>query len=167
MKNYTSRHGLDLVLTPLAAVVIAAVAAAGCYSPIDSQKYFAQAGAKDPALELLHRTALYTVFYDHALRRCVLHSAHTWGEHGGGGGGTGVGVYAFRCDPIRIKERVKMLNLKIEDLRDPGETPAWEKMEPQKDPRGPAKPRPKKPAEPAEPAEPSEPVPAEPYGDTQ
>jgi hypothetical protein len=93
--------------------------ASGCYSPGDSQRYFRQAAAKDPALEPLHETALYTVYFDHALRRCVLHSAHTWGEHGGGGGGTGVGISAFRCDPIRIKARVDQLNLRIEDIRDP------------------------------------------------
>lgn len=164
MKKTTNQPRLALVFAALATAILLATVTAGCYSPVDSQKYFAQAGARDPALELLHRTTLYTVFYDHALRRCVLHSAHTWGEHGGGGGGTGVGVYAFRCDPIRIKERVKMLNLKIEDLRDPGETPAWEKMGPQQDEPGSAKPPPKKPTKPVEP---SEPVPPEPYGDSQ
>lgn len=149
----------------LAALALAATLATGCYSPVDSQKYFAQAAAKDQALELIHRTALYSVFYDHALRRCVIHSAHTWGQSGGGGGGTGVGITAFRCDPARIKERVKLLNLQIEDLRDPGETPAWEKIK--TEPAGAPKtgPPPKKPA--PKPSGTAEPVAAEPYGDGQ
>lgn len=104
----------------LAIVLLGAVlCGSGCYSPGDSQRYFRQAAANDPALEPLYQTALYTVYFDHALRRCVLHSAHTWGQHGGGGGGTGVGVSAFRCDPVRIKARVAQLNMKIEDIRDP------------------------------------------------
>ena len=76
-----------------------------CHSPKDSQYYFSKAAAEDPLLEPLHSTPLYTVFYDHGLKRCVLHSAHTWGESGGGGGGTGVGVAVFSCDPIRVKNR--------------------------------------------------------------
>jgi hypothetical protein len=145
-----------------AVAALAAVFAAGCYSPVDSQKYFSQAASKDHALELIHRTALYSVFYDHALRRCVMHSAHTWGQHGGGGGGTGVGVTAFRCDPARIKERVKLLNLQIEDIRDPGETPPWEKLKQQKSAGATgATPPPGKPAEDAKPVSP------EPYGEGQ
>ena len=64
-------------------------------------------------LELLHETALYSVYYDHALRRCVLHSAHTWGENGGGGGGTGIGVAVFPCDPARLKARAEELRTAI------------------------------------------------------
>jgi hypothetical protein len=168
--NTSARSRLTLLPAAFGALLLAAAVAMGCYSPMDSQKYFAQAGAKDPALELLHRTALYSVFYDHALRRCVLHSAHTWGESGGGGGGTGVGVYAFRCDPARIKERVKLLNLQIEDIKDPGETPEWEKMKQQEMKKKEA--MEKKPPPPATPVKnapetPKEPVEEEPYGDPQ
>ena len=165
MKEAITSPDPKLFLVSACAALLLAVSALGCYSPMDSQKYFAQAGAKDPALQLLHRTALYTVFYDHALRRCVMHSAHTWGESGGGGGGTGVGVYAFRCDPARITERVKLLNLQIEDIKDPGETPEWEKMK-QKAPRVESPPPAKKPVKNA-PETPKEPVEAEPYGDGQ
>jgi hypothetical protein len=87
------------------AASLAALCAAGCYSPAQSQRYFAEAAAKDPVLEPLHETTLYTVYYDHALKRCVLHSAHSWGENGGGGGGTGIGVSVFPCDPARLKAR--------------------------------------------------------------
>ena len=166
MNTSTVPSRFKLILAALGAATLVAAFAQGCYSPMDSQKYFAQAGAKDPALQLLHRTALYSVFYDHALRRCVMHSAHTWGEGGGGGGGTGVGVYAFRCDPARIVERVKLLNLQIEDIKDPGETPEWEKMKQQQDAHGAKKPPPKKPVKNA-PETPKEPVESEPYGESQ
>jgi len=69
-------------------------------------------------LELLHETALYTVYFDHALRRCVLHSAHSWGENGGGGGGTGIGVAVFPCDPARLKARSEELRAAIEGGRE-------------------------------------------------
>jgi len=165
MYKQTTRNRPKLVRATLVAAVVIAAVTMGCYSPVDSQKYFAQAGAKDPALELIHRTALYNVFYDHALRRCVLHAAHSWGEQGGGGGGTGIGVYAFRCDPARIKEQVKLLNLQIEDIKDPGETPAWEKTA---RPGGHDANRPpaKKPP-PANPEVPQKEVAPEPYGDGQ
>jgi len=102
---------------------LAAVSLAGCYSVRDSQRFFREAAERDPALELLHHTALYNVFYDHALRRCVLHSSHTWGERGGGGGGTGLGVTVFACDPARIRARVHRLGFRVEDLRDPAGHP--------------------------------------------
>lgn len=166
MKTPTPKHRLRLILSAIGAAILFASLAQGCYSPMDSQKYFAQAGAKDPALQLLHRTALYSVFYDHALRRCVMHSAHTWGESGGGGGGTGVGVYAFRCDPARIVERVKLLNLQIEDIKDPGETPEWEKMKQQQDAHDAKKSPPGKPVKNV-PETPTAPVESEPYGEGQ
>jgi len=78
-------------------------------------------------LELLHETALYSVYFDHALRRCVLHSAHTWGENGGGGGGTGIGVAVFPCDPARLKARAEELRAAIDGGRElllPSATPA-------------------------------------------
>lgn len=90
-----------------ALAALAALGAAACYSPAQSQRYFADAAAADPALERLHETALYTVYYDHALRRCVLHSSHSWGDNGGGGGGTGIGVSVFACDPARLKARAE------------------------------------------------------------
>lgn len=81
--------------------------------------YFSQAAAEEPLLVQLHRTPLYTVFYDHVLSRCVLHSGHTWGETGGGGGGTGVGVAVFACDPSRIAKRLDELEEMIESGRKP------------------------------------------------
>jgi len=101
-------------------VVAAAIAVclAACHSPLKSQRYFATAASKDPMLELLHETALYSVYFDHALRRCVLHSAYTWGENGGGGGGTGIGVALFPCDPVRLKAKSQELKLMIEDDRE-------------------------------------------------
>lgn len=92
-----------------ALIFLAVVMLSGCHSPKDSQIYFSRAAAEDPTLVQLHRTPLYTVFYDHVLSRCVLHSGHTWGETGGGGGGTGVGVAVFSCDPSRIRERLDMI----------------------------------------------------------
>ena len=83
-----------------------------CYSPAHSQKYFIEASNADPALEPLYSTSLYTVYYDHALIRCVLHSTHTWGQTGGGGGGTGIGIHAFRCDPDRIRQRAQNVGVK-------------------------------------------------------
>ncbi len=85
----------------------------GCYSPVESQDYFRQATADDPVLEPLYSTSLYTVYFDHALRRCVVHSSYSWGEKGGGGGGTGIGIEAFRCDPNRIRARAQETGIKV------------------------------------------------------
>ncbi len=134
----------------LGIALLAAVALAGCYTVRDSQRYFREAAEQEPALELLHQTALYNVYFDHAIRRCVLHSSHTWGERGGGGGGTGVGVAVFACDPARIKARVYQLRFRIEDLRDPGTG---------RPPRDPRVPRPQGEQE-APPAAPAQPAPA-------
>ena len=103
-------------LVVLAAAI--AVCLAACHSPQQSQKYFATEAAQDPMLELLHETALYSVYFDHALRRCVLHSTYTWGENGGGGGGTGIGVALFPCDPVRLKAKSGELRLMIEGGRE-------------------------------------------------
>ena len=111
-----SRRGRGLALVA-ALGVVAAIAVGGCYSVRDSQRYFREAAAEDPSLELLYETTIYTVYFDHALRRCILHSAHTWGEKGGGGGGTGVGVTAFRCDPSRIRGRLEQLETRGPALR--------------------------------------------------
>ncbi len=92
---------------------VAALAVMGCYSPSHSQEYFVQASKKDPALEPLYSTALYTVYYDHALVRCIVHSSHTWGQSGGGGGGTGIGIHAFRCDPNRIRQRAQAVGIEV------------------------------------------------------
>ena len=92
-------------------VCLAALALEACYSPAHSQKYFIKASLDDPALEPLYTTSLYSVYFDHALLRCVLHSTHTWGQNGGGGGGTGIGAYAFRCDPNRIRQRAESVGL--------------------------------------------------------
>jgi hypothetical protein len=86
---------------------------AACNTPLQSQKFFAQAVKNDPMLEPLHQTALYTVYFDHALRRCVLHSAYTWGESGGGTGGTGLGVSVFACNPRALKAHVNRLKKEI------------------------------------------------------
>jgi hypothetical protein len=64
-------------------------------------------------LEPIHTTPLYTVYYDHGLKRCVLHSSYTWGESGGGTGGTGIGVTIFNCDPARLKKHVDRLRADI------------------------------------------------------
>lgn len=99
----------------------------GCYSPIESQDYFRQATLDDPALEPMYSTTLYTVYFDHALRRCIIHSSYSWGERGGGGGGTGIGIEAFRCDPNRIRARAREAGLKVyrpkRDLVIPNTTP--------------------------------------------
>jgi len=124
--------------SPIAAsaAVIALLIAGGCHSPKDSQQYFLQAALKDPALEPVHQTALYTIYYDYALRRCVLHAAHTWGEDGGGSGGTGIGVHVFRCDPARIKARYKQVNMGIEDLKIPPAGRSGRKPGPPRQPAG-------------------------------
>jgi hypothetical protein len=98
---------------------LAALAVVGCYSPAQSQKYFAEEAAKDPVLEPLHETPLYTVYYDYALKRCVLHSAHSWGENGGGGGGTGIGVSVFPCDPARLKARAAEIRAALKSGKRP------------------------------------------------
>jgi len=85
-----------------------------CSSPQKSQDFFADSVKDDPMVVLIHKTALYTVYYDHALRRCVLHSAYTWGESGGGTGGTGLGVVIFACDPARLTARVEELKGRID-----------------------------------------------------
>lgn len=88
-----------------------AVVVTGCYTPATSQKYFVKASMDDPALEPIYSTALYTVYFDYALARCVVHSTHTWGQQGGGGGGTGIGINAFRCDPNRVRHRAENFGL--------------------------------------------------------
>ena len=96
------------------ALVLAASAMifTGCYTPATSQKYFVEASMNDPALEPIYSTSLYTVYFDYALVRCVIHSTHTWGQQGGGGGGTGIGIAAFRCDPNRVRNRAESVGLK-------------------------------------------------------
>jgi hypothetical protein len=84
----------------------------GCYSPAQSQKYFVEASMDDTALEPIYSTSLYTVYFDYALARCVIHSTFTWGQNGGGGGGTGIGIEAFRCDPNRVRQRAESIGLK-------------------------------------------------------
>ena len=95
----------------IAATIILATATA-CSTPLQSQQFFAKAVEKDPMLEPLHTTPLYTVYYDHGLRRCVLHAAYTWGESGGGTGGTGIGVTIFNCDPAKLKAHSNKLRRK-------------------------------------------------------
>ena len=97
---------LDIGLVGCFTLALTLVLATACYSPRSSQQFFVRAAAEDPNLELIYQTALYSVFFDRALQRCVVHSAHTWGEQGGGGGGTGIGIEAFRCDPRRISARL-------------------------------------------------------------
>lgn len=106
---------------PCPFVLLAALAltALGCYSPVNSQEYFQQAAAEDYELEVIYSTSLYTVYYDHALKRCVMHSSYTWGHHGGGGGGTGVGVAAFRCEPDRIRHRLDQIDRGIRPADEP------------------------------------------------
>lgn len=104
---------VTIQLTAFLTFCTVAVMALGCYSPSHSQEYFVQASRTDPALEPLYRTSLYTVYYDHAMVRCVIHSSHTWGQSGGGGGGTGIGIHAFRCDPNRIRERAQGVGLEV------------------------------------------------------
>ena len=152
---------LLLLATGVALLILTA-----CHSPQDSQHYFSKAAAQDPLLEPIHSTPLYTVFYDHGLRRCVLHSAHTWGESGGGGGGTGVGVTVFSCDPARIKNRVARMKAQAGSGR-PLDFPAPPKkkikrptsqpprpLDPPPPPPAPAKPAPAKPATPSQPVAP-------------
>ena len=93
--------------------IIFSVAVLGCNTPLQSQKYFAQAVKNDPIMEPLHQTALYTVYFDHALQRCVLHSSYTWGESGGGTGGTGLGVSVFNCNPQALKAHADRLREQI------------------------------------------------------
>ncbi len=93
--------------------VLMLLALQGCYSPVDSQQYFAKATNEDRALEPIYSTSLYTVYFDYALSRCVIHSAHTWGQSGGGGGGTGIGISAFRCEPSQLRDRAKRLGLEV------------------------------------------------------
>jgi hypothetical protein len=112
-----NRRGRARIVQALAAAAIFACCAA-CHSPKHSQRFFAKAAEDDPMLELLHETALYSVYFDHTLRRCVLHSAYAWGENGGGGGGAGIGVALFPCDPARLKARSWELREAIERGRE-------------------------------------------------
>jgi hypothetical protein len=146
--------------TGIILAVATAAVASGCYSPRDSQLYFSKAAADDPLLEQLHRTPLYTVYYDHAIGRCVLHSAHTWGESGGGAGGTGVGVSVFSCEPSRIKARREQLERMIEG----GELPALPSPRQDAGRRGPISPGSASPAKqpPPAPRPASQPAPAQP-----
>lgn len=84
-----------------------------CNSPLHSQRYFSDAVEDNAVLEPIHQTALYTVYFDHALRRCVLHSSYTWGESGGGTGGTGIGVTVFNCNPEALKQHAKNLERQV------------------------------------------------------
>lgn len=104
-------------------IVVALVATSACNSPMQSQKFFIKAVNDDPVLEPIHQTALYTVFFDHALRRCVLHSSYTWGESGGGTGGTGLGVTVFNCNPQALKAHVQNLRQQVDDGTDYFELP--------------------------------------------
>lgn len=99
--------------TYLLSVFILLATSVACNTPLQSQKFFAQSVKNDPILEPLHQTALYTVYFDHALRRCVLHSSYTWGESGGGTGGTGLGVSVFSCNPRALKAHVNRLRDEI------------------------------------------------------
>jgi hypothetical protein len=99
--------------TYLLSVFILLATSVACNTPLQSQKFFAQSVKDDPILEPLHQTALYTVYFDHALRRCVLHSSYTWGESGGGTGGTGLGVNVFNCNPRALKAHVNRLRDEI------------------------------------------------------
>jgi hypothetical protein len=98
---------------PVVATLVAMLGAPACYSPVDSQSYFVEATAADRALEPVYSTSLYTVFFDYALMRCIIHSSHTWGQQGGGGGGTGIGIVAFRCDPAKIRAQATRLGLEV------------------------------------------------------
>ena len=98
-------------------IIIAHFCSFSCYSPKTSQDFFVQATVAEKALQPLYGTALYTVYFDFALQRCVIHAAHTWGEKGGGAGGTGIGVSAFRCDPARIQKRARQYGLKLYKAR--------------------------------------------------
>ena len=164
MNRMCAQYKILLLATGGALLILTA-----CHSPMDSQDYFSKAATEDPLLEPIHSTPLYTVFYDHGLRRCVLHSAHTWGESGGGGGGTGVGVTVFSCDPVRIRNRVARMKAQAESGR-PLNYPAPPKkkikkpksqppkpLNPPPPPPAPAAPPPAKPA-PAKPAPPSQPI---------
>lgn len=85
----------------------------GCATPSQTQRYFIEKSVDTPGLEPIYSTALYTVYFDHSLRRCVLHAAYSWGESGGGSGGTGLGVESFRCDPAIIRERAGELGHEV------------------------------------------------------
>jgi len=98
-------------------LTVAISALPGCYKPIDSQQYFVRAADNDKVMEPLYTTPLYTVYFDFALGLCVVHSSHTWGQQGGGGGGTGIGISAFRCNPLKIRERARKLGLKVYEPR--------------------------------------------------
>ena len=104
-------------LRTFAIIIAAPVCAFSCYSPRASQDYFVRATASDTSLQPLYSTSLYTVYFDFALQRCVMHAAHTWGENGGSGGGTGLGITAFRCDPTRIQQRAIQHGLKVYKAR--------------------------------------------------
>ena len=159
-KNIRMRVPFRLILLAAGVALLTA-----CHSPLDSQHYFSKAATEDPLLEPIHTTPLYTVFYDHGLKRCVLHSAHTWGESGGGGGGTGVGVTVFSCDPSRIKNRAARMRAQAKSGR-PLDYPAPPKRKVKKktsQPPRPLNPPPPPPApaakpEPAKPAPPSQPI---------
>ncbi|MBN2528493.1 MAG: hypothetical protein JXR76_19045 [Deltaproteobacteria bacterium] len=114
------------------------VAVSGCNTPLQSQKYFASAVANDPMMEPIHQTALYTVYFDHALQRCVLHSSYTWGESGGGTGGTGLGVSVFNCNPEALKAHADELRRQIKSGIRYFELPALkaEKSQPKKTKQG-------------------------------
>lgn len=107
-------NGNQIIFQP-GLIILIAIAVWGCNTPLQSQKYFANAVKNDPIMEPIHQTALYTIYFDHALQRCVLHSAYTWGESGGGTGGTGLGVSVFSCNPQALKNHAEQLREQIDN----------------------------------------------------
>ena len=114
---------MRLFIYQIAPMTLLSIVLTSCSTPLQSQKYFAQAVKNDPIMEPLHQTALYTVYFDHALQRCVLHSSYTWGESGGGTGGTGLGVSVFSCNPQALKAHADRLREQIKSGTDYFELP--------------------------------------------
>jgi hypothetical protein len=76
----------------------------GC-STLASQQQAIRSEVRSPNLRPLYSTDLYSVYYDSAVNRCVLHAyVHTAGSSGTG---DGVGVSSFECNPDQVSARVK------------------------------------------------------------
>lgn len=85
------------IFTAVAALAFAFV---GACAPFQQSQDFARREVKSPYLRIIHATDAYTVFYDSAIKRCVIYAYVR--EMAGNGLGVGVGVDSFECDPTQI-----------------------------------------------------------------
>lgn len=103
----------------LTALLVICLWGAACGTPERSQRYFRTAVETDSVIEPVYSTSLYTVYYDHALRRCIVHASFVFGQEGSGGGGAGLGISMYKCDPDEIRDRARILGATVFPSRRP------------------------------------------------